>query len=162
VPPELPVSSAAPGRAVPKRDRRQRIGSDDPRAFIAGDYRYPDGSKGAEIAIGDTRPKVIIGGNSAGKGRGIILRNALQRTGISQIFVDTRCQAGAVAAPWRRTVDDALALSLPEDAALRWYVDDARDSLFGVLGWFVGGVERKDFDEIILATDRLLEDGKAC
>src|SRR5262249_54023050 len=132
VPPELPVSNAAPRRAAAKGgrskiNRRPIIGSDDPRAFIARDYLNPAGSKGAEIRIADTRPKVLVGGNSAGKGRGIILRNALQRTGISQVFVDTRCQAGAVAAPWRRTVDDKTEISnayralrhLPEYADLQ-------------------------------------------
>ena len=91
--------------------RQQVIGSADPRAFIAGDYRNRDGSRGAEIRIGDTRPKVIVGSNSAGKGAGIILRNALARRGISQVFVDTRCQAGAVAGPWRRRVDDKTEVS---------------------------------------------------
>ena len=91
--------------------RRKRIGPDDPRALFAGYYRYPDGSLGGEIRIGDTRPKVIIGANSAGKGAGIIIPNALMRTGISQVFVDTRCQTAAVAAPWRRSVDQKTAVS---------------------------------------------------
>ena len=42
---------------------------------------------------------------------GIILRNALAHRGISQVFVDTRCQAGAVAGPWRRRVDDKTEVS---------------------------------------------------
>jgi type IV secretory pathway TraG/TraD family ATPase VirD4 len=113
--------------AWPFSRRPQIIGSIDPRAMYAGKYRNPDGSKGAEIRIGDTRPKVIVGGNSAGKGRGVIIPNALKRTGISQVFVDTRCQVGAVAAPWRRTVDDKTEVSnayralgdLPEYADLQ-------------------------------------------
>jgi type IV secretion system protein VirD4 len=88
-----------------RQRRQQRIGSTDPRAYIAGDYRNPDGSRGPEIAVADTRVKIITGGNSSGKTAGVNMRNALQRTGVSQVFVDTRCQAGAVSAPWRRTVD---------------------------------------------------------
>jgi hypothetical protein len=79
------------------------------------------------LVLADTRPKVIVGVNSAGKGRGIINVNALKRTGISQVFVDTRCQVGAIAAPWRRTVDDKTEVSnaygalshLPEYADLQ-------------------------------------------
>jgi type IV secretory pathway TraG/TraD family ATPase VirD4 len=103
------------------------IGSSDPRAMFAGYYRNPNRSLGGEIRIGDTRPKVIVGTNSAGKGAGIIMVNALKRTGISQVFVDTRCQAAAIAAPWRRTVDQKTAVSnaygclghLPEYADLQ-------------------------------------------
>jgi len=95
------------------RQRREQrvIGPTDPRAFSAGYFRNPDGSAGPEIRIGDTRLKVIVGGNSAGKGRGIVIPNALKRTGVSQVFVDTRCQAGAVSAPWRRTVDEKVLVS---------------------------------------------------
>jgi type IV secretory pathway TraG/TraD family ATPase VirD4 len=97
--------------AFPFFGGRRLLGSDDPRAMFAGYYRYPNNSLGGEIRIGDTRPKIIVGGNSAGKGAGIILPNALKRTGISQVFVDTRCQAAAVAAPWRRSIDQKTAVS---------------------------------------------------
>jgi type IV secretory pathway TraG/TraD family ATPase VirD4 len=113
--------------AFPFFGGRKVLGPSDPRAMYAGCYRYPNGSHGAEIRIGDTRPKIIVGGNSAGKGAGIIIPNALKRTGISQVFVDTRCQAAAVAAPWRSTVDRKTAVSnaygcldhLPEYADLQ-------------------------------------------
>jgi type IV secretory pathway TraG/TraD family ATPase VirD4 len=91
--------------ALPFSRRAEVVGSSDPRAYIAGNIRNPDGSCGPEIRVADTRVKINIGGNSSGKTAGVILRNALQRTGVSQVFVDTRCQAGAVSAPWRRTVD---------------------------------------------------------
>lgn len=99
--------------AFPFFGRPKVIGSTDPRAMYAGRYRYPDGSLGAEIRIGDTRPKILAGGNSAGKGAGIILPNLLMRHGISQVTVDTRCQAAAVSAPWRRTVDEKQVISNP-------------------------------------------------
>jgi hypothetical protein len=51
---------------------------------------------------------------------------------------------------------EKLAQSLPEDAALHSYIDDARDSLTGLLGWFVGGLEKEDFDEVVLAADRIV------
>lgn len=113
--------------AFPFFGGRKVLGSSDPRAMYAGCYRYPNGSHGAEIRIGDTRPKVIGGGNSAGKGAGIIIPNLLKRTGISQVTVDTRCQAAAVAAPWRSTIDEKTAVSnaygclaqLPEYADLQ-------------------------------------------
>jgi type IV secretion system protein VirD4 len=97
--------------AFPFFGGRDVLGSSDPRAMYAGLYRYPNGSTGDEIRIGDTRPKVIIGSNGSGKGAGIIIPNALKRTDISQVFVDTRCQAAAVAAPWRSTVDRKTAVS---------------------------------------------------
>ena len=45
-----------------RQRRQQRIGSTDPRAYIAGDYRNHDGSRGPEIAVADTR--VHLGCNS--------------------------------------------------------------------------------------------------
>jgi hypothetical protein len=113
--------------AWPFSRRAKVIGSSDPRAYIAGDFRNPDGSIGPEIRVGDFKVKIIFGGNGSGKTAGVILRNALQRTGVSQVFVDTRCQAGAVSAPWRRTVDYDVGVSneygaldhLPEYADLQ-------------------------------------------
>lgn len=97
--------------AWPFSRRPKVIGSTDPRAMYAARYRYPDDQLGGEIRIGNTRPKFIIGGNSSGKTSGIISVNALKRTGVSQYFVDTRCQQGAISAPWRRTVDEQVLIS---------------------------------------------------
>lgn len=92
--------------------RRQKvIGSSDPRAMVAGNYRYPDGSRGDPICVGDTRLKVIIGGNSSGKSSGLIYRNLLTRRGVSNLLLDTRMQGAAVAAPWRCTVDQKQVIS---------------------------------------------------
>src|SRR5271163_2630149 len=109
------------------RRREKVIGSTDPRSYIAGNYRFPNGSLGPVIRVGDTKVKVIIGGNGSGKGVGVIQRNALERRGVSQFFFDTRLQGGAVSAPWRRTVDDDVGVSnafgalghLPEYADLQ-------------------------------------------
>ncbi|MBV9771460.1 MAG: hypothetical protein JOZ32_17950, partial [Bryobacterales bacterium] len=89
------------------------LGSSDPRASYWGRYRYRDGSLGGEVRIPGPEVKVIVGKNSAGKGRGLILPNLLKRTGISQLTVDTRCAAGAVSGPWRRTVDEKQVVANP-------------------------------------------------
>lgn len=99
--------------AWPFSRRQTVIGSTDPRAMYAGCYRYPDGRAGSEIRIGDTRLKVFVGTNSAGKGAGLILPNLLRRTGVSQFVIDTRLQAFAVSAQWRRTVDKKQTVSNP-------------------------------------------------
>ena len=91
--------------------RKKVIGSPDPRAMYAGRYRYPDNRPGYQIRIGDTRPKIIVGGNSSGKTSGIISVNALIRAGVSQHFVDTRAQQAAISAPWRRMVDEQVYIS---------------------------------------------------
>src|SRR3954454_7374622 len=93
--------------------RKTVIGSNDPRAMYAGCYLYPNDRVGAEIRVGNTQPKIIIGGNGAGKGAGLILPNLLKRRGISQFTIDTRMQAGGVSAPWRRTVDDKQTIGNP-------------------------------------------------
>jgi type IV secretory pathway TraG/TraD family ATPase VirD4 len=81
------------------------IGSSDPRAMSAGRYRYPDGSLGGEIRVGNTTVKILVGSNGSGKTAGVVAVNALSRRGVSQIFVDTRLQQAAISAPWRRKVD---------------------------------------------------------
>lgn len=93
------------------RRRPQVIGSADPRAFIAGDYRNPDGSRGGEIRIGNTTVKILCGSNGSGKTAGIVARNALCRQGVSQVFVDTRLQQAAISAQWRRAVDNKQVIS---------------------------------------------------
>jgi hypothetical protein len=45
--------------------RSKLIRSSDLRAMFAGYCRHPNGSLGGEIRTGDTRPKVIVGSNSA-------------------------------------------------------------------------------------------------
>jgi type IV secretory pathway TraG/TraD family ATPase VirD4 len=99
--------------AFPFSSKPKLIGSADPRAMYAGCYRYPNDKLGGEIRIADTRPKVLIGGNSSGKTAGVVLPNLLRRTGVSQFAIDTRLQAAAIAAPWRRTVDDETLVSNP-------------------------------------------------
>lgn len=97
--------------AWPFSRREKVIGSTDPRAMYAGRYRLPDGSHGPPIRIGDTSLKAIVGAASAGKTAGVFLPNLLMRRGISQVAVDTRCQAAAVSAPWRLTVDEKQVIS---------------------------------------------------
>lgn len=142
--------------AWPFSRRANVIGSTDPRAYIAGNYRFPNGSRGPEIRVGDFKVKINIGGNGSGKTAGVILRNALQRTGVSQVFVDTRCQAGAVSAPWRRTVDYDVGVSneygaldhLPEYADLQG-------------GRGINLLEAPELDpDHALATDHLMVMGK--
>lgn len=87
------------------RRAREVIGSADPRAMYAGRFRYPNGSLGGELRIGDTKVKIVVGGNGSGKTAGVVSVNALCRKGISQVFIDTRMQQAAISAPWRRKID---------------------------------------------------------
>jgi type IV secretory pathway TraG/TraD family ATPase VirD4 len=95
--------------------------------MYAGRYLYPNKRLGAQIRVGNTQPKIIVGGNSAGKGAGIIIPNLLMRLGVSQFTIDTRMQAAAVSALWRRTVDEKQTIGnsygslthLPEFADLK-------------------------------------------
>jgi type IV secretion system protein VirD4 len=85
------------------------IGAGKPSGFYAGCYRNPDGTRGPEIWVPWLDPVLIIGRNRVGKDTGIIIPNALMVEGnVTQIFQDTRLEAGAIALPWCQTKGPAL------------------------------------------------------
>jgi type IV secretion system protein VirD4 len=85
------------------------IGSDARDALYLGRYRDPaTGEVGAKIQVPRTEPVVIIGRNQVGKDAGIGNVNALQREGISTVWVDPRAQCGAISAPYRRKLGPVL------------------------------------------------------
>ena len=80
------------------------IGGGKPSGFYACCYRDPvTGARGPEIWLPWLDPVLIIGRNRVGKDTGIIIPNALMCEGVTQVFQDTRLEAGAIALPWCKT-----------------------------------------------------------
>lgn len=88
-------------------DRRSagRLGSTEPGAIYLG--RYWDWERqqvGEKLYMGGTQPIVVVGRNRSGKDARLGTYNFLENRGKSWVIVDPRGEAGAISAPYRRTL----------------------------------------------------------
>lgn len=84
------------------------IGADKPRSRYLGCYRDPvTNEPGPEIWLPGHELALICGAPRSGKDTGIIIPNALMREGVTDVFMDTRLEAAAITAPYRRSLGPA-------------------------------------------------------
>jgi type IV secretory pathway TraG/TraD family ATPase VirD4 len=81
------------------------IGAGKPKSRYLGCYRDPvTNARGPEIWLPGHELVLICGGPRMLKDTGIVIPNALMREGVTDVFMDTRLEAGAITAPYRRTL----------------------------------------------------------
>jgi type IV secretory pathway TraG/TraD family ATPase VirD4 len=91
--------------AFPFRRDAPIIGAGKPHGRYLGCYRDPvTQARGPEIWLPGHELVNIVGGPRMGKDTGIIIPNALTREGVTDVFMDTRLEAAAITAPYRRTL----------------------------------------------------------
>ena len=114
--------------------REKVIGAGMPNGVYLGRYRDPEtNAPGPEIWLPWLEMVLIIGRNRSGKDAGILIPNALKREknlSVSEVFVDTRLEAGTICAPYRRSLGPTLVgNAFNEHASLAGYADLRSDRL---------------------------------
>ena len=114
--------------------REKVIGAGMPNGVYLGRYRDPEtNAPGPEIWLPWLEMVLIIGRNRSGKDAGILIPNALKREknlSVSEVFVDTRLEAGTICAPYRRNLGPTLVgNAFNEHASLAGYADLRSDRL---------------------------------